>query len=143
MLFVLPKLVTELATLAVIALAFVRGRSAERLVAGMTLASMAWSLAHGSVYGADLAGELARDAAFAAVVTAIALKSDRYWALAAASVWWVSVVTELVQMIAPVDPWAYGTAELLWWYLSLACLGVGAWRARTPQPSRAAAAAIG
>jgi hypothetical protein len=136
MLLVIPFWVTGVVTLCVVALALVRGGMSERLVAALILADVAWSMTHPKNYGDDLPGELLRDAVLSFAVTAVALHARRYWTLAAASVCWVAVATELVQMIAPVNLWAYGTAELTWWYLLVGCLALGAWRAGAAQRPR-------
>jgi hypothetical protein len=141
MLFVLPKWATVTATLAVVAFGLARGGLAVRIVASLTLLSLSWTSLHHYVYGRHVGVDLALDGAMAAVVTGLALRSKRYWTLAAASVWWVTLATEIAQAVAPVDAWAYGTAELTWWYLSLACLAAGAWRAPPRQRGEESAAA--
>jgi hypothetical protein len=129
MMFVLPSWVTLAATVAVAGLAFVRGGGVERLVGGLALADFLWSRTHHYVYGADMGQELAHDTAVALVMTLIAVRANAYWTLASAAVWVVSAGTEVAQILAPVSRWAYGAAEITWYYLFLASLAWGAWRA--------------
>ncbi|MDB5445568.1 MAG: hypothetical protein JWQ97_885 [Phenylobacterium sp.] len=137
MLFILPVWVTLAVSLVVIGFALARGRRTERLVAALTLADLIWGRLHPHVYGAHPGRELAHDAAQTAILTLIALRSDRYWTLAAASICLVSAGTDVAQMISPVNSWAVGTAQLTWYYAYLAAIAVGAWRARASGERRA------
>jgi hypothetical protein len=133
MLYILPHWVTLTLTLAVVTLALARGGRSERLVAVLTLCNIVWAQTHPAVYGERESVDLVHDTGAAVIMTLIALRSNRWWTLAAASVWWIATATEVAQLIAPVGPWAYGTAELVWWWLFLACLAAGALRRRGPQ----------
>jgi hypothetical protein len=128
MLFVLPWWVTLIASLVATAAAFARGGRAERLVGALTVAHLIWDHAHHYTYGTGLARALAHDSVAAILMTIVALRVNRYWTVGAASAWLMSAATDIVQMAAPVDAWALGTAQLVWYYVFLLCLGVGAWR---------------
>jgi hypothetical protein len=134
MLFVPPSWVTQWATFAAVGVAFWRGGTIERLVGAAALANVIWIHTLDVGYGSHLPAELLHDTAAAGMMTALALKSDRYWTLAAASVWVLNVGTEIAQALAPVSVWVYGATELVWYWLFILCLGVGSWRA--PRPVR-------
>jgi len=74
------------------------------------------------------------DVAFLLIITTIALRSPRYWPLAAAGFQLLGVVTHAARMIDPhVQAWAYITAGVIWTYAVVIALAVGAynrWRER-------------
>jgi hypothetical protein len=140
MLFSLPSWATAAVTLAVIVLAVVRGQTTERFVAALTLAMLLWEMLQHPVYGKNTSEGLSHDGLMTLVLTLIALRSKRYWTIAAASVWLVTLATDVAQKMAPIDRWAFGTVELTWWYLFLACLAVGAWRTPRAQGTPAESA---
>jgi hypothetical protein len=126
--FVLPWWVTFSAALAVAALAFLRGGRTERLVATLAVVDVGWAHGQGLVYGERAPWALAHDLLAAAAMSAVALRVNRYWPMAAASALLVSAATALAHMIDPVDGRALGTAQLGWYYMFLGCLAVGSWR---------------
>jgi hypothetical protein len=79
-------------------------------------------------------GALGADIFFLAVLLAIALRTERYWPLAAAAFQLLAVVTHVARMVDHgLNGWTYATAGIIWTQLVLLALGVGvwgAWRAR-------------
>lgn len=58
----------------------------------------------------------------------IALRSPKYWPLAAAGFQLLAVLTHVAKMIDPgLQQWAYITAIVIWTYLLMITLGVGVW----------------
>ena len=63
-------------------------------------------------FGEHLAVELASALAEAAFLCGMALRWNRYWLLAASSVWLTSAATTLGEMILHVDDWAFDLQQL-------------------------------
>ena len=130
--------------LAVCGGAFLRGGVEERLAATGLLASVAFTvlLRDRSWPHLQTAG-FVMDVLVLALLIGIALRSPKFWPMAAAGFQLLAVLTHVGKMIDPnVNQWAYITAIVIWTYLVIIALGVGvwnSWRAR----QRAAAAAEG
>lgn len=59
---------------------------------------------------------------------ALALRSDRFWPMAAAGFHFLTIVTHGARVIDPTfDVWVYLTAEIVWGYLMLTALACGVW----------------
>jgi hypothetical protein len=66
-----------------------------------------------------------------AICLAFALTSNRYWTIWASSLCLLGPATRLVRQSFPgVTPYAYASAQIIWFYLLLAVLVGGAWEAR-------------
>ena len=113
--------------------ALIRGRTDERLAAGVCIAASLISVAVLSPmsvrYRTIEEGEMAVDLVVLAVFLLVALRSDRFWPL------WITglqLTTTLSHMLKAVDfkllPAAYGAAERFWSYPILVIIAVGAWR---------------
>lgn len=61
-------------------------------------------------------------------VLAVALRSNKAWPMAYCAVVLVSLMTVVVELFAPVDKWAYGTAGVVWNILESLVLVIGTWR---------------
>jgi hypothetical protein len=65
-----------------------------------------------------------------ATCVAFALSSNRYWTIWASSACLLGPATRIVRSAVPgVTPWAYQSAQVIWWYLLLAVLLGGVWEA--------------
>jgi hypothetical protein len=116
-------------TLVVCAGAFLRGGREEQLVAGGLLLSLAVTLAMrdrswaGTQWGAFVA-----DTLLLGLLIAIALRSQRYWPLAAAAFQLLCVCTHLARIADPaVHAWAYATGQVIWSQMVFWALGIGVW----------------
>ena len=78
-------------------------------------------------------GAFVADILLLILITAIALRTTRYWPLAAAAFQLLCVVIHVARMIDPgVRAWAYATAQVIFTHLCLWTIGVGVlntWRA--------------
>ena len=62
------------------------------------------------------------------LLLAIALRTDKFWPLAAAAFQLLVVLTHFAKMIDPnLGQWSYMTAIVIWTYLLMTALGVGVW----------------
>ncbi len=121
--------------------AFLRGGAPERLGAGAYAG--AWALTP-AVQLHPLArlqwGVFGVDAAVAAVLLTLALRSDRWWPMAAAAFSLLVVVEHFGYALEPRGfAWAYFVGEEIWSYAVLVVLVVGAWL-EAPSPLRLIAA---
>lgn len=130
--FVLPPAVTMTLTGAATGYALAKGQAAERILAAVAIGI--YALPQG-VYGQHIGFEIGVNALAAPVLVAVALRSDKPWPLAAASIGLVSLATNVAQMFWPVSSWAYGTVCLVWEYLYLAVLAAATWSA-SQRPTR-------
>ena len=110
-----------------------RGRSDERIVAGVCLlATIATRFAISPLskrYSSLEPGLLVIDALVLAAFVAIALRSPRFWPLWVAGLQLTSSLSHLMKAIdADLLPRAYGAAAALWSYPILLILAVGTWR---------------
>ncbi|MBW8882014.1 MAG: hypothetical protein JF615_11545, partial [Asticcacaulis sp.] len=89
-------------------------------------------------------GAFLADGALFVVFFAMAMRTTRFWPLAAAGFQLLAVMTHVAKLIDPaLQQWAYITAGVIWTYLVLVTIGIGTmntWRARR-QPTKALAAA--
>jgi hypothetical protein len=70
----------------------------------------------------------AMDAVMLAVLVFLALRTAKYWPLAAAGFQLLAVLTHIGKMIDPqVNQWAYLTAIVIFTYLVIIALAVGTW----------------
>ena len=123
------------------AFAMSMGSAPERIVGG----SCAGWLIYNNVVAPHHLGEmlpfhLAKDALELALITALAVRFDRWWLLVAGMSVVLWVATDAAGLILPVDGWALGTAMLIWSYIFIAALAAGTW---TSWRRRAAAARPG
>ncbi|MGH6884268.1 MAG: hypothetical protein ACREFM_25325 [Hypericibacter sp.] len=120
-------------TTAVCGSAFWKGGREEQAAAGAFLLAWVGTLIVRDPHwlGAQM-GAFVIDILFLAVLTAIALRSPRYWPIAAAAFQLLAVLTHAARMADPaVRGWAYATASILWTQLVLIAMGVGvfgSWR---------------
>ncbi|MDE2488318.1 MAG: hypothetical protein KGO51_13065 [Alphaproteobacteria bacterium] len=79
-------------------------------------------------------GEFAADALLLALLGVVALRSRRYWPLAAAAFQLLAVVTHAATLVdRHLGAWAYITANVIWTQLITMALAIGTyndWRAR-------------
>lgn len=125
----LPPWLGLVVLFAVSAAAFLKGGSEERLIAACLLMNVtatvvlrdpSWPHLQWAAFGVDLAQ--------LGVLVGIALRSAKYWPLAAAGFHLLTVLTHIAKMIDPqLHQWAYITAIVIWTYLLIAALAVGTW----------------
>ena len=116
--------------LAVSAFAWWRGGWPERTVAvANVVASLASGLAENRHDFIDPQwGVMTIDVLFLAMLVWLVVRSDRRWPMFAAAFQLLAVVTHGAMMADPsVGGWAYITGYIIWGYLVLTSLGVGAW----------------
>lgn len=92
------------------------------------------------VLGAHLGQEPLQDLANLAVALVLALRSDKFWPMAAASLALAMVMTETAQHVAHVQTSAYSIAQGVWEVLLDLVLLIGAvnaWRARRARQAEA------
>ena len=140
----LPPWLGQLLTFVVCAAAFLKGDVEERLTAGSIVINIAATraLRDYSWPQVQLGGFVA-DVLSLVLLLAIALRTHKFWPLAAAAFQLLMVFTHVAKMIDPnLGQWSYITAIVIWTYLLMIALGVGVWnncRARSYAPSEAAA----
>ncbi|MDB5446748.1 MAG: hypothetical protein JWQ97_2065 [Phenylobacterium sp.] len=122
-----------------------KGGREERLAAGGLLLNAAVTVLMRDYSWPQLqSAEFVADGLMLALLTGIALRSPKYWPMAAAAFQLLGVMTHVAKMIDPsLQQWAYMTAIVIWTYLIFIALGVGTWntwRARR-QPTNAEAPA--
>jgi hypothetical protein len=116
-----------LAGLAVAALT--RGGLEERLATGGLIANVvltrflrdySWPHVQWTAFALDIL--------FLALLFGIALRSARYWPLAATAFQLLAVITHIAMMVdRTVHPWAYISAIVIWTYLLITTLSVAVW----------------
>lgn len=109
--------------------AFWKGGREEQLAAGALLIDWALTIAlrdrswvgtQWAAFGADLG--------LLIVITAISMRTTRYWPLVAAGFELLCVTVHVARMIDPgVRAWAYATAQVIFTQLFVLTIGVGAW----------------
>ena len=129
MLPVVPIWVHIAATVAVLAVAVWRGGPLVRWIGLYNLASNNLCFVIGWAFRFSPPFEAAWAALDAAVYLAVALRADRSWTIAAASVAVVNFWTSGLHALSPVSAWAFGTAQLVWFYALNLVIVVAAWRA--------------
>lgn len=82
-------------------------------------------------------GEFAIDGAVFVFFLALALRSARYWPLAACGFQLLLVLTHLAKLVDPnVQQWAYLSALIVWCYLVMTAFAVGTWNSwRASRPA--------
>ena len=125
----LPPWLGQLLTFVVCAAAFLKGDVEERLTAGSIVINIAatrvlrdysWPQVQLGGFGADVLSLV--------LLLAIALRTHKFWPLAAAAFQLLMVLTHVAKMIDPnLGQWAYITAIVIWTYLLQIALGVGVW----------------
>ena len=109
--------------------AFIRGGLEERLAAGSMLINVTATqvLRDYSWPQVQPAGFIA-DVLSLVLLLAIALRTPKYWPLAAAAFQLLMVLTHVAKMIDPdLGQWSYVSAIVIWTYLKMIALGVGVW----------------
>jgi hypothetical protein len=129
--------------LSVCALAIWKGDEDERVTgAVLAIADIATPFIKDHSWLGPQWGVFAIDGAFFALMLVIALRTRKYWPLAAAGFQLLGILTHAAVMVDKgVHAWAYVTAGVIWSYLILIALLMGtvnAWRARG-QPAISAA----
>ncbi|MFL5296250.1 MAG: hypothetical protein ACJ798_07700 [Phenylobacterium sp.] len=116
-------------TVTVCAGAFWKGGREEQLAAGGLLLSFAVTLAmRDRTWAGTQWGALGADICLFILLAAIALRTKRYWPLAAAAFQLLCVLTHVARMIDPgVRAWAYATGQVIWSQMVFWALGVGVW----------------
>jgi hypothetical protein len=117
----------------VVAIAFWRGRTDERLAAGTCVIGTLLTVAAGDAVHVRFAtfDELAFlvDVGVFLAFLAIALRSDRFWPLWVAGLQLNAPIVHLLQLIAPgLIPFVLGVALAFWSYPILLLIGIGALR---------------
>ncbi len=109
--------------------AFWKGDREEQLAAGAFLLSIALTLAFRDPSWAGTQwSAFAVDIGLLAFLTIIALRTKRYWPLAATAFQLLCVLTHLARIVDPgVRAWAYATGQVIWSQLVFWALGVGVW----------------
>lgn len=125
----LPVWLGPVVLLLVCGAAFLKGGREERLTAAALLANVgATNLLRDQSWPHLQRAEFAADVILLVLFGAIALRTRKFWPLAAAGFQLLSVVTHLAKMIDPaLQQWAYITAIVIWTYLILIALAVGVW----------------
>ena len=116
--------------------AFIRGGLEEKLTAVSMLinVSVTHVLRDYSWPQVQLAG-FAVDVLSLVLLLAIALRTYKFWPLAAAAFQLLMVLTHIAKMIDPgLGQWSYMTAIVIWTYLLMIALGVGVWNCRRVWP---------
>lgn len=135
-------------TIVVSAGAFWKGDREEQLAAGGVLLSFAITLAmRDRTWAGTQWAAFISDALLLALVTAISLRTTRYWPLVAAAFQLLCVMTHVARTIDPgVHAWAYATGQVIFTQLYMVAIGVGVWntwRGRRPDgPVEGASSAI-
>ncbi|MFN3512541.1 MAG: hypothetical protein ACK41C_05830 [Phenylobacterium sp.] len=136
----LPQQVWFVALVVVCILAFWRGGRPERLVA--VLWAISWLISR-SVYNYDnwidpQWSVLAVDVGVLIAFAALAAYSDRTWLLFATAFQLLNVVTHVAMIVdSEVRARAYVYGLVIWSYMVLAAIGVGAWaEGRRESPNR-------
>jgi hypothetical protein len=116
--------------------AFIRGGVEERLTAGGLLTNVAATVVMRDYSWPQLqrAG-FAIDVLFMILLLAIALRSAKFWPMAAAGFQLLAVLTHVAKMIDPdLEQWSYITAIVIWTYLPMTPHGVGLWNSWRASP---------
>jgi len=111
--------------------AFWKGDRETQFAAGGLLMSWAMTIAlrDRSWVGTQWSAFVA-DTGLFIVLTAISLRTPKYWPLAAAGFQLLCVVTHIARMVDPgVRAWGYATAQVIFTQLMIVAMGVGVWNA--------------
>jgi hypothetical protein len=116
-----------------VALTLWRGRSDERVAAGVCVGGTLLTVIVGNKLAVDKSAfdfaAFAVDLAVLAAFVAIALRSTRFWPLWVAGLQLTTTSVHLLIMLAPHLPGGiFGAALAFWSYPILILIGIGAWR---------------
>lgn len=130
-----PRYIYWAVLLLVCGYAFWRGRSDERVIAGVCLAASVVSLlslpAQQMRYSGVETGLLVVDTLTLAAFVAVALRSSRFWPLWVAGLQLTTSMAHLFKAIeVDLMPYAYGAAARFWSYPVLLILAFATWRGR-------------
>jgi hypothetical protein len=116
-------------TVLVCGAAFWKGGREEQIAAGgLLLGWIATLVLRDPRWDGAQVGAFVVDGAFLALLTALALRSDRYWPIATAGFQLLAVTTHAARVLDKhLSGWAYATAEVIWTQLVLVALAVGVW----------------
>lgn len=121
------------------------GRAERAVAAGFVVAWIATPVVRDPHWDAPQWAGIAIDVLFFVFLSAVALRTRRYWPLFAAAFQLLAVLTHVARIIDPgVRAWAYYTAGIIWTYMTLLALAIGTynrWRERG-QPAANAAPAM-
>jgi hypothetical protein len=128
--YALPTWVGLTLLLVVCGGAFWKGDREGQLAAGGVLLSWGATIAlHDPRWVGLQWGAFGADLALLALLTAISLRTPRYWPLVAASAQLLCVMTHVARMMDPagVRAWAYATGQVIFTQLLLVAIAVGVW----------------
>lgn len=127
--YALPPWVGLAITVIVCGGAFWKGGREEQITAGGLLLSwLATLVLRDHRWLGTQWGAFGADTCLFFLLAAIALRSRRYWPLAAAAFQLLCVVTHVARIVDPgVRAWAYATGQVIWTQLVFFALGVGVW----------------
>jgi hypothetical protein len=137
----LPLWFGTLVTALVCGAALWKGGTEERLVAGaLALNVILCAKLRDISWPHVQLGEFAIDVLTLAFFVAVALRTPKYWPLAAAAFQLLGVMTHVAKLIDPLlQQWAYITAGIIWTYMLFAAILTGTWNSwrarRGPQPA--------
>jgi hypothetical protein len=135
---VIPYWIDRSVPVAVYGFALYAGSKPERIITGACLASWVYAnVIHQYLYGQNPQYELFHDILMFLLMTAAALRYDRWWLLFAGSLSLLHIATDFAGRILPVYPWTYATAHWTWNWLFVASLGIGTWANRRHTPMAA------
>jgi hypothetical protein len=131
--YVLPAWVGLAITFAVCGSAFWKGGREEQVAAGGLLLSwIATLILRDPNWGLQW-GAFAADSCLLVLLTAVALRSRRYWPLFAAAFQLLCVIIHIARLIDPgVRAWAYATAQVIfsqWVFFAVGVGTINTWRA--------------
>jgi hypothetical protein len=114
-----------------------RGGPPQRAVAAAVVVGIATECGAPTYWTIPDGYSLTWDTVVLATCVICALRSDRYWTIAASSFALLEVVTDLMGFVPGVSLWAYLSADRVWTILLVASLLAGTWRAdRAQRPPR-------
>jgi hypothetical protein len=139
--YALPPWVGLAITVVVCGSAFWKGdREQQAAAGGLVLSWVATLLLRDPRWLGTQWGAFGADTVLLGLLGAIALRSRRYWPLAAAAFQLLCVLTHVARLVDPgVHAWAYATGQVIWSQLVFFALGVGVWntwRARVQTEAR-------
>lgn len=127
--FVLPPAVGLTILFCISIAAILRGGPEERITVAGLLANITVTVLLRAPTGHHFQGVgFTADVLLLVLLLGVALRSAKFWPLAAAAFQLLAVITHVAMLVAPnVDRWAYLTAIVIWTYALLIALGVGVW----------------
>ena len=132
MVFVIPTWICRTVTASACGFAVAKGSMPERIVGAVCGFVWLWdNFVHPYLLGQRMGYELAKDSLELAILIVLALRYDRWWLFVASMANLLIVATDVANMMAPLHPWAFGTAIWTWSYIRLAALAAGTWMDRS------------